>query len=97
MKDELRGKILKEFVGLKAKTSSYLVDDNDDRKKAKSTKKWVIKRKSKFEDCKICLEVTHLENKIIHPNNNKIDVKSLLENNKEFLDDKIILTSQQRL
>ena len=29
MKTELRGNIMKEFVGLRAKTYSYLTDDND--------------------------------------------------------------------
>ena len=76
MKDELGGNIVKKFVGLKVNTQSYLRDDNDERKKkAKGTKKCVIKRKPKFEDYKICLEPTHLENKIIYLNNNKIDVK----------------------
>ena len=46
-----------------------------EKKKAKGTKKCVIKRKPKFEDYKICLEPTHLENKIIYLNNIKIDVK----------------------
>ena len=46
MKDELRGQILKEFVGLRAKTYSYLKDNNDEDKKAKSTKQLVIKKKT---------------------------------------------------
>ena len=33
------GQIMKEFVGLRAKTCSYLKDNNDKDKKAKSTKK----------------------------------------------------------
>ena len=33
MKDESSGKILKEFVGLRAKQSSYLKDSNDEDKK----------------------------------------------------------------
>ena len=33
-------------------------------KKAKGTKKFVRKRKLKFEDYKYCLEATQLENKI---------------------------------
>ena len=43
---------MKEFVGLRAKTYSYLEDNNDEDKTAKSTKKYVIKRKLKFEDYK---------------------------------------------
>ena len=45
MKDELGGKILANFVGLKAKTYSYLIDDDSKNKKAKCTKKHVMKGK----------------------------------------------------
>ena len=45
MKDELGGQIMKEFVGLRAKRYSYLKDNNDTDKKAKDTKKCIIKRK----------------------------------------------------
>ena len=55
MKDELGGQIMKQFVGLRAKTYSYLKDNNDEDKKAKGTKKCVIKRKLKFQDYKNCL------------------------------------------
>ena len=66
MKNELGGKIMKEFIGIRAKTYSYLTDNNDEDIKAKFTKKCVIKRKIKFEDYKNCLEVTQIENKINH-------------------------------
>ena len=39
MKDDLDGQIMKEFVGLRTKTYSYLKDNNDDDKKAKGRKK----------------------------------------------------------
>ena len=50
MKDELGGKIIKKFVGLMAKTCSYLIDDGSEDKKVKDTKKCVIKRNLEFQD-----------------------------------------------
>ena len=55
MKDELGGKIITEFVTLRPKTYSYLTDDCKEDKKAKRTKKCVIKRMIKFNDYKNCL------------------------------------------
>ena len=72
MKDELGEKIMIEFVGLKAKTYSYLIDDGSHDKKAKDTKKCVIKRKLKFENYKNCLKATHLEKKINHQEKTKL-------------------------
>ena len=54
-KDELGGKIMKEFVGLRAKTYAYLMDDDSEHKKAKGTKKCVIKRRLMFENYTDCL------------------------------------------
>ena len=55
IKDELGGKIITEFVTLRPKTYSYLTDDGKEDKKAKGTKKCVIKRMVKFDDYKNCL------------------------------------------
>ena len=44
MEDDLGGKIMKEFVGLRAKTYSYLIDNGSEDKKAKGTTKCVVKR-----------------------------------------------------
>ena len=49
MKDELGGKIMKEFVALMPKTHSYLTDNNQFNKKAKGTKKCFTKLEIKFE------------------------------------------------
>ena len=55
MKDELGGRIITKFVALRPKTYSYLTDDYKEDKKAKGTKKCVIKRMNKFNDYKNCL------------------------------------------
>ena len=64
MKDELVGKIMSEFIGLRAKAYSYLIDNNDEDKRAKNPKMCVMKRKIKLEDYKNCLEATQLDNRI---------------------------------
>ena len=54
-KDELGGKIMKGFCALRAKTYAYLMDDDGERKKAKKTKKCVIKRRPMFQNYKYSL------------------------------------------
>ena len=76
-KVELGEKIMKEFVALRAKTYSYLIDDGREDSKAKGTKKCVIKRKLKFENYKSCLEGIQLENNISHLEKLEINVDSL--------------------
>ena len=44
MRDEL-GRIMAEIVALRPKTYSYLIDNNDENKKAKDTKKMCHKKK----------------------------------------------------
>ena len=64
MKDKLGRKIMTEFVALRPKTYSYLKKSKEikeEDKKAKRTKKCVIKRKLTFNDYKDCL----LNNEII--------------------------------
>ena len=61
LKDELGGKTMTEFVALRPKTCSYLMDDGHSDKKPKETKKCVMKRRLKFNDYKDCL----LNNEII--------------------------------
>ena len=52
---------MKECCTLKAKTYAYLIDDDSEKKKAKGTKKCIIKRQLIFENYKGCL----FNNKII--------------------------------
>ena len=61
MKDELGGRIMTKFIELRPKTYTYLMDDDNKVKKAKGTKKCVIKKELEFNDYKDCL----LNNKIV--------------------------------
>ena len=63
-KGELGGRIMKEFYTLRAKTYSYIMDDDSEVKKSKGTNKCVIKREIMFENDADCLS------------NNKIILKS---------------------
>ena len=54
-KVEFGGKIITEFVTLRPKTYSYSTDDGKEDKKAKGTKKCIIKRMIKYNDYKNCL------------------------------------------
>ena len=55
---------MKKFVGLRAKINSYLKDNTDEDKKAKGTKKSVIKRKLDLKGYKKCLKTSQIENRI---------------------------------
>ena len=55
MKDELGGGIITEFIALRPKTYSYTTDEFIEMKKAKGTKKCIMKKMLKFEDYKKCL------------------------------------------
>ena len=46
MKDELGEKIMKQIVGLRAKTYSYLIDDSSEYEKAIDIKTCVHKKKT---------------------------------------------------
>ena len=45
IKDELGGQIMTDFAALRVKAYSYLIDNNNEDKKVKGTKKSVVKRK----------------------------------------------------
>ena len=54
-KDEAGGKIIKEFVGLRAKLYSYKMDEGEEHKKCKGIKKQVVESNISHEDYKTCL------------------------------------------
>ena len=49
-KDELRGKIMVEFCALRAKAYAYQLGDDTENKKAKGTKKCIVKREITFNN-----------------------------------------------
>ena len=51
------------FAALRTEMPNYLKHDNNENKKAKDTKKCIIKQKLIFDDYKYCLESIQLENK----------------------------------
>ena len=56
MKDELGGKIMTEFVALRAKMYVYRkIDKEVEEKRRKGTKKYVVSEGLMFDDYKICL------------------------------------------
>ena len=54
IKGELRGKIITDFVALRPKTYSHLMNDGNSDKEAEGAKKCVIKSKLKFNVYKKC-------------------------------------------
>ena len=67
---------MKEFVGLRAKTSSYLVVNGSEDKKSKITSKCVIEKKLKLKDYKDCLKATQFLNKMNHIEKSKINAEN---------------------
>ena len=86
-----------KFLGLRAKTYSYLIDDGSVDKKAKGNKKCVIKKELKFENCKNCLEATQLDNKINYLEKKKISIDILKRYHKKLTrNNQSVLKTQQR-
>ena len=55
MKDEAAGKNIKEFVGLRAKLYSFIMEDGKENKRCKGVKKQVVEIRITHEDYKTCL------------------------------------------
>ena len=73
-KDELGGRIMKEFIGLRPKCYSYLTYDGNVDKKAKGTKKCVKKKEIMFNNYVECLK----EKKKIKKNNKDLRVMHMM-------------------
>ena len=54
-KDEVAGKRIKEFVGLRAKLYSFIMEDGKENKRCKGVKKQVVESSITHEDYKTCL------------------------------------------
>ena len=54
-KDEAAGKIIIEFVGLRAKLYSFIMEDGKENKRCKGVKKQVVENSITHEDYKTCL------------------------------------------
>ena len=54
-KDEVGGKVIGEFVGLRAKLYSCKMFEGEESEKCKGVKKSVVKNSIAHEDCKKCL------------------------------------------
>ena len=54
-KDEVNGRYIEEFVGLRAKLYSYKMFEGEESKKCKGVKKSVVKKSITYEDYKKCL------------------------------------------
>ena len=79
-KDELGGKIMTKFVGIRKKTYRYLVDNSSEETKStkkQKAQKMCRKRRFKLENYKNCLEATQLKNEINCFENNKFNIDSL--------------------
>ena len=87
---------MKEFAAFRGKTYTYSRDNNNRDEKAKSTKKYVIKRKLKIKDYKNGLKATQLQNKV-KQQENEVNTEYNREIHNAFKINNLILKTQQRL
>ena len=98
MKDELGERIIREFVAITPKTYSYLTDDGKEDKKAKGTKKCVIKIMIKFDDYKNCLlnkEVVLISQQILKSKGHDVYTEKINEIELSSNDDKRLTASNK--
>ena len=79
MKDELEGRAMKSFVGLRAKMYSCQIDDAKTIKKAKGIKKHVVKKQITHKDYETCLrdavQFSHEQCNILSKNQTTFSIK----------------------
>ena len=97
MKDETAGVVIEEFVGLKPKMYSYLVDDNSEHKKGKSVHKNVVVtiRHNEHKDVllnKKCLR--HSMNRI-QSKDHRIGTYEINKISLSYFDDKIYIQNNE--
>ena len=90
-KGELGWEIMKEIVGLRSKTCSYLRENNDELNIVKGTKTYVVKIKLKFQNYKECLKSSEIINTVNYLEMKGINAGSLKEDKKEFIKNKLLL------
>ena len=70
---------MKEFVGVRGKTCSYLKENNNENKKVKDTNKCAIKRELKFQYYKNYLNKAKIDRKLNYLEKNRFNVDKLKE------------------
>ena len=55
-KDEVAGKNIKEFIGLRSKLYSFITEEGKENKRCKGVKKNVVEKYIRHEDYKTCLK-----------------------------------------
>ena len=86
-KDELGGKIMTEFIALRAKAYVYLKEDGSEHKKAKGTKQCIIKRELTFESYRKSL----FDSKIVLKSQQRFKIDHYIVHKKEV--NKIVINS----
>ena len=90
MKDEFKGKIVREFIGLRSKMYSLIYVDNEENKKAKGVNKNVVKniRHKEYVDVLFNIKMIRDKMKIIQSKLHKIGTYEVSKISLSCFDDK---------
>ena len=89
MKDEVKGKIISEFVGLKSKMYSLVAVDNEEIKKAKGVNKNVAKTEDKeFTDGLFNKKMVRHKMKRVHSKLHRIEIYDVCKISLSYFDNK---------